>query len=57
MGERNIKRLLLAHPQPGTWPATLARALTGSRTGPLSLWDDVQPSEPHQSELVFYFIF
>ena len=32
--ERNIKMWLpLACPQPGTWPATQACALTGNRTG------------------------
>ena len=35
MGERIIHQLLLAHPQPGTWPANQACALTGNRTGDL----------------------
>ena len=29
MCERNIKLLLIVQPQPGTWPAIQARALTG----------------------------
>ena len=30
MCQRNTYRLPLAHPQPGTWPATQACALTGN---------------------------
>ena len=37
MWERNIGWLLLACPQPGTWAASQARALTGDRTSDLSL--------------------
>ena len=33
MCERYIYQLPLAHPQPGTWPATQACDLTGNRTG------------------------
>ena len=29
-GRKNINRLPLAHPQPGTWPATQTRAVTGN---------------------------
>ena len=38
-GERegNINQLPLAHPQPGTWPTTQARALTGNWTSDLSV--------------------
>ena len=35
MLERNTDQLPLAHPHPGTWPATQAYALTGNRTGDL----------------------
>ena len=33
--ERNISRLPLTHPQPRTWPATQACALTGNGTSDL----------------------
>ena len=33
--ERNIDRLPLAHPRPGTWPSTQTCALTGNQTGDL----------------------
>ena len=35
--ERNIDQLPLTHSQPGTGPATQACALTGNRTGDLSV--------------------
>ena len=35
--KRSIDRLPLTHPQLGTWPTTQACALTGNRTGDLSL--------------------
>ena len=35
--ERNTHLLPLAHPQPGTWPILQACALTGNRTGDLSV--------------------
>ena len=34
---RNTDRLPLACPQPGTWPATEAHALTGDQIGNLSV--------------------
>ena len=37
MCERSITWFPLARPQPGTWPATRACALTGNRTGDLSV--------------------
>ena len=37
MYERYINQLPLAHPQLGAWPATQACALTGYRTGHLSV--------------------
>ena len=37
MWERNISCLPLAHPWPGTWPATQACALTGNQTSNLSV--------------------
>ena len=50
---RNIDQLLLARPQPGTWPTIQVPqliALTGNRTGDLSVCKtEVQPTEPHQS--------
>ena len=47
MCHRNINRLPLTCPQPGTWPATQARALTRNWTSyPFALWDDAQPTEP-----------
>ena len=52
MCERNIDLLLLTCPQPGTWTATQACALTRNRTGDLlGLQDDAQLTEPHQSGL------
>ena len=36
MCERYINRLPLTCPQPGPWPATQARVLTGNRTGVLN---------------------
>ena len=37
MCERYIDQFPLAHPQWGTWPAAQASALTGNRTGGLSV--------------------
>ena len=37
MCKRNIDRLPLAHPQPGTWPVTQAHALTGNLASDLSV--------------------
>ena len=37
MYTRDINRLPLVRPQQGTWPATQACALTGNRTGSLSV--------------------
>ena len=61
MRERNIqvqeKHPIIAFccPQPVTWPATQACALlTRNQTrNPFSLWGHTQPTEPHQSGLVF----
>ena len=40
MCHRNINRLPLTCPQPGTWPATQARALTRNWTSyPFALWN------------------
>ena len=56
MCERNTNWLSLTCPQLGTWPATQAYAPTQLNQGPFSLWDDAQPTEPHQSRLVAHFL-
>ena len=57
--ERNITVWLpLAYPQPGTWSATQACALTGNQTGDLLvLWGSlagVQSTESYQPSLFFF---
>ena len=48
--ERNISWLPLAHPQPGTWAATQARALTRNRTPDLSVSGTTPSPLSHTSQ-------
>ena len=50
MCERNVDRLPLARPQPETWPTTQACALTGNRTGDLSVCKPVLDPLSHPSQ-------
>ena len=50
MWERNIDLLPLMHPQPGTWPATQARALTRNRTSDFSVCSVMPNPQNHSSQ-------
>ena len=57
MCERNINRFPLTHPQPGTWPTTQACALTGNRTGSLSVCRMTPTQLSHTSQGYFLLFF
>ena len=48
--ERNIDQLLLAYPQPGTWPMTQACGLFGNQTSDLSVYRPVLNLLSHTSQ-------
>ena len=54
---RNIDQLLLTHPQPGTWPATQACALTGNRTSNLSVCRMALNPLSHTSQVLPGFLY
>ena len=55
--ERNTHLLPLAHPQPGTWPILQACALTGNRTGDLSVHRPALNPLSHTARASVYFVF
>ena len=57
MCERNIYRLPLARPHPGTWPASQACVLTGNRTGKPSVHRPALSPLSHISQGMYAFSF
>ena len=55
--ERNVDWLPCARPKSGMWPTTQAWAHQELSQWPFGLWDDAQPTEPHQSEHIPYIAF
>ena len=53
---RETDRLPLMYPQPGTWPATQAYALTGNRTGNLLVCGTTPNPLSHTSQVCSFFL-